>query len=97
MSKFQVLLDQARQLFNQHNYLRTLNRIDVDDFQVRLQQIGGTSVERLQLCSEEDLISCGLPRIIARQTVELFQGHLPTQTLETGRDFVPETQKEQEV
>ena len=45
-------------------------RVNLEAFENKLQQIGASSDETLALASWEDLQECGLPKLLARQVAE---------------------------
>jgi hypothetical protein len=75
---FQQKLNEAKRLFDIHNFLRkpTLddNRVVYEEFLQKLTEMGGTSSEMLQQITTDDLVDvCGLPVLIARRLTEIFQ------------------------
>jgi len=86
INKYRSKLDQAKIIFAQHNYLRTVNRVDVENFIQQLQHIGGTTDEALKQSTEADLVECGLPKLVARQILTIFQETIPAGVLETGQE-----------
>jgi hypothetical protein len=72
---YQHKLEEARALLLQHNsQLPTeAGRIDVEAFFTNLITNGGTSDAALSQSSWEDLMSFGLPRLLARQVAQIFR------------------------
>jgi hypothetical protein len=78
VDSFQQKLNEAKRLFDIHNFLRkpTLddNRVVYEEFLQQLFKMGGTSSEMLQQITAEDLIEvCKLPVLLARRLAEIFQ------------------------
>ena len=74
MSKdsYQQKLDSAAALIEKHNAAAT-NKLDSASFFNCIKNSGGTTDEALKLSSWEDLIECGLPKLLARQVAEVFR------------------------
>lgn len=64
----------AQKVVNTHNEnVSKRQKIDWDTFLENLQEIGGTTEQSLSQCSWEDLMTCGLPRLLARQIAKEFR------------------------
>jgi hypothetical protein len=75
---YQHKLNQAKRLFDIHNFLRKPTpedtRIELTEFTAKLVGMGGTSDEMLQGVTAKDLQDvCGLPVLMARRLAEIFQ------------------------
>lgn len=69
-------IQSASKIVETHNSTVPDNlKINWDSFLEKLQTIGGTTEETLRQCSWEDLESCGLPRLVARQVSQIFRKH----------------------
>src|SRR5581483_2151743 len=66
---YESKLEQARAKIEEHN-ARATSKVDATKFIECLQNNGATSDETLGFCKYEDLVSCGLPVILARTIVE---------------------------
>lgn len=87
---YQLKLDQATALIDKHN-AKAAKKVDATQFIECLQNNGATSDEALSFCKYEDLVSCGLPVIIARQVVEtVFRGKASAPVETTAK---PETSR----
>jgi len=75
-SLYTYKLQQARRIFDAHNYLRRPQpgdtRISFDDFKQKLVALGGISNELIKQCSEEDIESCGVTKLVARRLALVF-------------------------
>jgi hypothetical protein len=49
------------------------DKVNVDEFQRKLKNFGGTTEEALSESKWEDLENCGLPRFLARKAAEIFR------------------------
>lgn len=70
---YQHKLDTVRSIFEQHNSQPDGDKLDFDEFVLKLKRAGGTTDEALRLSSWEDIESLGLPRLLARQVANTFR------------------------
>jgi len=71
-SSYQSKLDTAASLIEKHNAAAP-SKVDSTAFFNCIKSSGGTTDEALKLSSWEDLIDCGLPKLLARQVAEVFR------------------------
>lgn len=72
MDNYQSKIDAATALIEKHNAAAP-NKIESAKFVECLKTNGGTTDDALKLSSWEDLIDCGLPKLLARQVAEIFR------------------------
>lgn len=69
---YQQKLDSATALIDKHNAVAP-TKVDSSAFFNCIKSNGGTTDEALKMSSWEDLIDCGLPKLLARQVAEVFR------------------------
>lgn len=69
---YQSKLDTAASLIEKHNAAAP-TKVDSSAFLNCIKTNGGTTDDALKLSSWEDLIECGLPKLLARQVAEVFR------------------------
>jgi len=70
---YQDKITSARLVVDEHNENLTENKIDFDAFLNKLKSEGGTSEQSLAASSWEDLVECGLPKLLAKQVAGIFR------------------------
>src|ERR1035437_4990305 len=78
-------IEQAHALINKHNeQIEDHNAIKInwENIEKNLRNLGATSEDALKECKYEDLEECGVPKLLARQIARIFRedekGELPT-------------------
>lgn len=89
MDSYQSKIDAATALIEKHN-AAAANKIEVAKFVECIKNNGGTTDDALKLSSWEDLIECGLPKLLARQVAEVFRKAPVEAKSETPTKFVSE-------
>lgn len=68
---YESKINLVKQVIENHNQnAEEKKKVSFEKFLEILQQMGGTTEEALSLCTWEDLETCGLPRLIARQVTQ---------------------------
>jgi hypothetical protein len=65
----------VRDLINVHNAGAEVesHRINIQLFEQKLRELGGTSESTLALCTWEDIQSCGVPKLVSKEIAEVFR------------------------
>jgi hypothetical protein len=78
MSSYELKIESARSIFEQHNsHVDEELKLDFDAFLKNLKAAGGTTEAALNLCTWEDIEECGgdkkIPRLLAKQISKVFR------------------------